>query len=80
MTRWQHCKLQKNRVSFLGASGVFENKKDVYVSEEAAFSHLEDNSWELVTVLTDPDGDFVYFFKRPFPEKKSGAKDPAMTL
>lgn len=79
MIRWQHCKLQKNRVSFLGAAGVFENKKDVYVSEQAAFSRLEDDGWELVVVLTDPDGDFVYFFKRPLAGKKSEG-DPAMAL
>ncbi len=79
MSKWQHCKLQKNRVSFLGAAGVFENKKDVYVSEQAAFSHLEDDDWELVAVLTDPDGDFVYFFKRPLPGAKAES-DPAMKL
>ena len=65
MTKWQHCKLQKNRVEFLGAVGVFENKKDVYPRERAAFSTLEDAGWELVTVLPDPDGDVIYFFKRP---------------
>jgi hypothetical protein len=64
MTKWQHCKLQKNQVEFLGASRVFENKKDVYPRERAAFSTLEDQGWELVTVLPDPDGDFIYFFKR----------------
>ena len=66
MTKWQHCKLQNNRVMFLGAAGVFENKKDAYpAGERAAFSHLEDAGWELVTVLPDPDGNFIYFFKRP---------------
>ncbi|MBN2007472.1 MAG: hypothetical protein JXA21_29270 [Anaerolineae bacterium] len=79
MSKWQHCRLQKNRVNFLGAAGVFENKKDLYVSEQAAFSHLEDEGWELVTVLTDPDGDYVYFFKRPLAGNKGGS-DPAMKL
>jgi len=65
MTTWQHCKLQRNRVEFLGAAGVFENRKDAYPRERTAFSHLEDAGWELVTVLSDPDGDFIYFFKRP---------------
>lgn len=65
MTKWQHCRLQKNQVVFLGAVGMFENKKDAYSSESAAFSHLEAAGWELVTVLPDPDGDFIYFFKRP---------------
>ncbi|HNT75219.1 MAG TPA: hypothetical protein PKH77_09390 [Anaerolineae bacterium] len=73
MTKWQHCKLQKSRVTFLGASGVFENKRDVYVREPSAFSNLEDEGWELVTVLPDPDGDFVYFFKRPVTDSKTKA-------
>lgn len=68
MAKWQHCKLQAKRVTFLGAAGVLENKKDAYASERNAFSALEDASWELVTVLPDPDGDFVYFFKRPVGE------------
>ena len=70
MSKWQHCKLQKNRVTFLGAAGVFENKKDAYVSDRSAFSRLEDEGWELVTVLPDPDGDFIYFFKRRMIEEK----------
>lgn len=71
MTQWQHCKLHKSRVTFLGAAGVFENKRDLYIHEPAAFSTLEDDGWELVTVLPDPDGDFVYFFKRPLVESKA---------
>ena len=67
MQKWQYCKLQGNRVMFLGAAGVFENKRDVYLSDRTAFSYMEDEGWELVTVLPDPDGDFIYFFKRPAP-------------
>ncbi|MFP4344235.1 MAG: hypothetical protein ACLFU8_06055 [Anaerolineales bacterium] len=70
MANWQHCRLQGNRVTFLGARGVFENKKDAHMSARAAFDTLEDEGWELVTVLPDPEGEgeFIYFFKRPVSE------------
>ncbi len=72
--KWQHCKLQKNRVSFLGAAGVFDNKADVYLNDQAAVSKLEEDGWELVNVLLDPEGAFIYFFKRPAPDKSGRAK------
>ncbi len=70
---WQHCKLQGGQVSFMGAAGVFENKKDAYLSERAAFSRLEDDGWELVTVVQDPsaEGALIYFFKRPILKKEA---------
>ena len=70
MANWQHCKLQGNRVTFLGARGVFENKKDAHMTDRAAFGSLEEEGWELVSVLPDPEGqgEFVYFFKRPLSE------------
>lgn len=69
MQKWQHCKLQGSRVTFLGSAGPFENKRDLHLTDRTAFSKLEDEGWELVTVLLDPDpdGDFIYFYKRPVP-------------
>jgi len=65
MQRWQHCKLEGNRVSFLGAAGVFEDKGDSHLRHRAAWSKLEDEGWELVSVVTDPEGKAVFYFKRP---------------
>jgi hypothetical protein len=65
MQRWQHCRLKGNRVQFLGAAGILENKADAHLSERTAWSKLEDDGWELVSAVSDPDGEFVYFFKRP---------------
>ena len=69
MEKCQHCKLQGSRVTFLGSAGAFENKRDLHLTDRLAFSKLEDEGWELVTVLNDPDpdGDFIYFFKRLVP-------------
>jgi len=70
MKKWQHCKLQGNHITFLGAAGVFENKEDAFLTERAAFSKLEDTGWKLVSVLPDPtrEGEFIYFFRRHAPE------------
>ncbi len=73
MMKWQHCKLQKNNVSFLGATSAFDSKKNAHESEQDAFSYLEDNGWELVTVLVAGPGDWVYFFKRPAEDDDAGA-------
>ncbi len=67
MQPWQHCKLHKNRVSFLGASGLLDNKADAYASERSAWNRLEETGWELVSVIVDQDGELVYYFKRPAP-------------
>ena len=69
MQKWQHCRLQGNRVSFLGAARIFENKADSHLWERTAWSKLEDEGWELVSVVTDPDGEFVFYFKRPAPAR-----------
>jgi len=67
MQRWQHCKLEGNKVSFLGAAGVFENKGDAHLGHRAAWSKLEDEGWELVSVVNDPEGEPVFYFKRLAP-------------
>ena len=67
MQKWQHCKLEGNRVRFLGASGLFKDKADTHLSERSAWNKLEDEGWELVSVVPDPDGELIFFFKRPAP-------------
>lgn len=68
MQRWQHCKLEGNRVSYMGASGVFDNKSDAHLSPRTAWNKLEVEGWELVSVVNDPEsGELVHYFKRPAP-------------
>lgn len=67
MQKWQHCKLQGSKVSFLGAAGLFENRGDQHVGERAAWSKLEDEGWELVGVIYVPEEGPVFYFKRPAP-------------
>lgn len=67
MQKWQHCKLEGNRVRYLGAAGLFENKGDAHMGERKAWSRLEDEGWEMVSVITNPDGEPVFYFKRPAP-------------
>lgn len=67
MQRWQHCKLEGHRVTFLGAAGVFENKADSHLGHRTAWSKLEDEGWELVSVVTDTEGESVFYFKRQAP-------------
>ena len=66
MQKWQHCKLQGNRVEYLGAAGVFDNKRYSHLTARAAFSKLENDGWQLVNVQPDPqkEGEWIYFFKR----------------
>jgi len=65
--QWQHCKLEGSRVTFLGAAGVFENKADAHLGRRSAWSDLEDEGWELVSVVTDPEGELTFYLKRPAP-------------
>jgi hypothetical protein len=70
MQKWQHCKLEGNRVSFLGASGVFNNKADAYIGERSAWHKLEEEGWQLVSAVPGEDGETVFYFKRPAPPDK----------
>ncbi len=78
MQKWQHCRLQGNRIDYLGAAGVFENKRDAHLSARAAFSRLENDGWQLVSVQPDPqkDGEWIYFFKRLISDESSPPPPP----
>ena len=70
MQKWQHCQLHGNRVRFLGAARLFENKADAHLGERTAWSKLEDEGWELVSVVMDAEGEPVFYFKRPVPSEE----------
>ena len=67
-TKWEHCVLVGNRVSYLGADRLFENKKDAYASERAAWDVLEKEGWELVAVATNKAGEPMHYLKRRLEE------------
>ena len=65
MAGWEYCKLVGSRIFFLGA-GMFEDKRDLHLTERGAWDHLRDEGWELVYVVADPEsGELLHFFKRP---------------
>ena len=47
-----------------GRAGVFEDKRDRTASPFRAWAYLEEEGWELVTVLNEM-GQHVAYFKRP---------------
>jgi len=63
--RYEHCKLEGTRITYLGRAGVFEDKRDRTANPFRAWAHLEEEGWELVSVLVDL-GKHVAYFKRPF--------------
>jgi hypothetical protein len=63
--RFEHCRLIGNRITYLGRAGIFEDKKDKTRGEFNAWDYLEKEGWELVSVVTDKDGQQVAYFKRP---------------
>ena len=62
--RFEHCKLEGTRITYLGRAGAFEDKRDRSLSPFWAWDHLEKEGWELVTVLAEAGGHVAYF-KRP---------------
>jgi hypothetical protein len=67
--RFEHCRLTGTQVQYLGRTGLFEDKSDSSGSEAKAWDWLEKQGWELVTVVSDKDGNPVAYFKRPYGEK-----------
>jgi hypothetical protein len=63
--QFEHCRLIGSRITYLGRAGIFEDKVDKTRGEFSAWDHLEKEGWELVTVVTDKDGQQVAYFKRP---------------
>jgi hypothetical protein len=62
--RFEHCKLEGTRIIYLGRSGVFEDKRDRTANPFFAWNYLENEGWELVTVVVE-NGEHVAYFKRP---------------
>ena len=62
--RFEHCKLEGTRITYLGRAGAFEDKRDRSLNPFWAWDHLEKEGWELVTVLAEA-GEHVAYFKRP---------------
>lgn len=63
--RFEHCRLIDNDIEYLGRVGLMEDKSDSSRSTARAWDYLENEGWELVSVVCDPDGKLVHYFKRP---------------
>ena len=63
--RFEHCKLESSRITYLGRKGLFEDKLDKKAGEYAAWDYLENQGWELVTAIQGDKTEPVFFFKRP---------------
>lgn len=63
--RFEHCRLVGTRITYLGRSGVLEDKRDSTLNEFSAWNYLEKGGWELVSVVADADGQHVAYFRRP---------------
>jgi len=63
--RFEHCRLIGARITYLGRDGIFEDKRDKAGNEFTAWDYLEKGGWELVSVVTERDGQHVVYFKRP---------------
>ena len=62
--KFEHCKLEGSRITYLGRAGAFEDKRDRTSNPFWAWDYLEKEGWELVTVLSEA-GEHVAYFKRP---------------
>jgi hypothetical protein len=63
--RFEHCRLIGGRITYLGRDGLFEDKIDRKGNEFRAWDYLEKRGWELVSVVSDAEGQHVAYFKRP---------------
>lgn len=63
--RFEHCRLEGSRITYLGRAGLLEDKSDRAGNEAKAWDYLEKEGWELVAVVGGKDGQHVAYFKRP---------------
>ncbi len=63
--RFEHCRLVGTGITYLGRTGLFEDKGDKTGNEFQAWDYLEKEGWELVAVVNDDKGRPVSYFKRP---------------
>ena len=67
---FEHCKLSGGAITYLGRTGLFEDKADQAGNETKAWDKLEKEGWELVSVVADNEGRLIHYFKRPFSHGK----------
>jgi hypothetical protein len=67
---YEHCRLSGNRIQYLGRVGLFEDRGDQSFTEARAWDFLEQEGWELVSVIMNEDSKPVHYFKRPVSPKK----------
>ncbi len=70
MQKWEYCKLQGHQITFLGAAGLFENKEDQVFGDRNAWNRMEEEGWELVSVVMNSKDETIAFFKRPVVQTK----------
>lgn len=66
--RFEHCSLEGSRITYLGRDGLFEDKKDKSLSAYTAWDLLEKDGWELVSAISNQEGNPIFYFKRPYSE------------
>jgi hypothetical protein len=68
--QYEHCRLTGNKIQYLGRVGLFEDRSDQPFTETRAWDFLEQEGWELVSVIVLEDSKPVHYFKRPVAPKK----------
>ena len=64
--RFEHCQLIGSKIVYLGRDGIFEAKRNQSWSQFSAWDFLEKEGWELVSVVSDKNGEQISYFKKPF--------------
>jgi hypothetical protein len=64
MSKFEHCRLVGNRIKYLGRTGLLDDKKDTPLSEKRAWNRMERDGWELVSAVTNQEGEIEFYFKR----------------
>ena len=67
--RFEHCRIVGDRIEYLGRTGLFEDKSDRTGGEFKGWDWLEQQGWELVTVVVAKGDQHVPYFKRPVAQK-----------
>jgi len=68
---FEHCRLTDNKIEYLGRDSLFEKKVDKSWGEKSAWDHLENEGWELVSVVMVKDQPVFYFKRQLAPGSRS---------